>query len=75
MDYHAVIGGAATVIGVVGYVPYFRDIFRGTTKPHPFSWFLWALLAGIAFAAAVVAIATVRHHRPTEVAELAEATA
>ena len=51
MDYHEIIGGAATVIGIVGYVPYYRDIFRGTTKPHPFSWFLWALLAGIAFAA------------------------
>jgi hypothetical protein len=31
--------------------------------------------AGIAFAGAVVAIATVRHHRPTEVADLAEAAA
>jgi len=39
--------------------------------------FQHALLAaaGIAFAAAIVAIATVRHHRPTEVRELAEAAA
>jgi len=39
--------------------------------------FQHALLAaaGIAFAAAIVAIATVRHHRPTEVGELAEAAA
>jgi MFS family permease len=37
--------------------------------------FQHALLAaaGIAFAGAIVAIATVRHHRPTEVAELAVA--
>jgi hypothetical protein len=54
VHYQAILGGAATIIGIAGYVPYFRDIFRGTTKPHPFSWFLWALLASIAFAAQLV---------------------
>jgi hypothetical protein len=53
-DYHVVLGSAATAIGIAGYIPYYRDIFRGTTKPHPFSWFLWALLAGIAFTAQAV---------------------
>jgi len=48
------LGIAATAIGIVGYVPYYRDIFRGTTRPHPFSWFVWALLAAIAFAAQIV---------------------
>jgi hypothetical protein len=53
-QYQYFFGAIATVIGIIGYVPYYRDIFRGTTKPHPFSWFVWALLAGIAFAAQVV---------------------
>jgi hypothetical protein len=39
----------ATIIGFVGYVPYFRDIFKGKTKPHIFSWFVWGLLIGIDF--------------------------
>jgi hypothetical protein len=53
-QYQYFLGAIAAVIGIIGYVPYYRDIFRGTTKPHPFSWFVWALLAGIAFAAQVV---------------------
>lgn len=36
-------------IGVISYLPYFRDIFRGKTKPHAFSWLVWAVLSGIVF--------------------------
>lgn len=46
-------GAVATAIALVGYVPYFRDLYRGTTKPHAFSWLIWALLTGIAFAGQV----------------------
>jgi len=52
--YHVVLGALAVAIGLVSYVPYFRDIIRGTTKPHPFSWFVWGLVSGIAFLAQVV---------------------
>jgi hypothetical protein len=38
----------ATIIAVVSYVPYIRDIKRGKTKPHAFSWLIWSLLAYIA---------------------------
>lgn len=37
------------VIGILSYLPYFRDMIRGTTRPHIFSRFLWGLLTGIAF--------------------------
>ncbi len=53
-DTEVILGAAATVIGLIGYLPYYRDIFRGITRPHPFSWFLWSLLAAIAFAAQLV---------------------
>ncbi|OGG79822.1 hypothetical protein A3A39_00900 [Candidatus Kaiserbacteria bacterium RIFCSPLOWO2_01_FULL_54_13] len=53
-DYHVVLGGLAVVIGLVSYVPYFRDIVRGATKPHPFSWFVWGFVSGIAFLAQIV---------------------
>ena len=53
-DYHVVLGVLATLIGIVSYVPYFRDIFSGITKPHPFSWIAWGLLVGVAFVAHVV---------------------
>lgn len=43
----------AILIGFAAYAGYFRDIFRGTTKPHPFSWFVWGLLTVIVFFAQV----------------------
>lgn len=45
-----IIGFAAIAVAVVSYVPYFRDVFAGKTKPHAFTWLVWAVLNGIAFA-------------------------
>jgi hypothetical protein len=49
MDYKTVLGIIAIAVGFVSYIPYFRDIFLGQTKPHMFSWFVWAVLEGTAF--------------------------
>lgn len=48
-DYHVVLGVTATAVNLFGFVPYFRDIFNGTTKPHPFTWFMWALVSSVGF--------------------------
>jgi hypothetical protein len=53
-DYHFFVSGLGVIIGFVGYYPYFRDIFRGTTKPHVFTWFIWGLINAIACAAQIV---------------------
>ncbi len=53
-DYHVVFGVLGVIVGLAGYVPYFRDIIVGTTKPHVFTWFVWGLLNAIAAAAQVV---------------------
>jgi len=45
----AFLGFTAVAIGIFSYLPYFRDVFAGKTKPHAFSWFIWGLLTGIAF--------------------------
>lgn len=47
------LGALAVVIGIIGYIPYFRDIFKGKTKPHAFSWLIWGILTAIAFAGQV----------------------
>ncbi|OGG79811.1 hypothetical protein A3A39_00905 [Candidatus Kaiserbacteria bacterium RIFCSPLOWO2_01_FULL_54_13] len=54
-DYHVVLALVASLFGVVGYVIYIRNIFRGFTKPHVFTWLAFALLDFIVFAAQLVA--------------------
>ena len=49
-----VLGSLASIIALGSYLPYFRDIFKASTKPHAFSWLIWTLLDVIAFAAQVV---------------------
>lgn len=49
MDLKVIIALIAVAMTVVGYFFYFRDIFANKTKPHAFSWLVWALLTGIAF--------------------------
>ena len=39
-----VIGGIAVFLTFAAYVPYYRDIIRGKTHPHVYSWSLWGLL-------------------------------
>lgn len=40
----------AMAIAVVSYGIYIRDILAGRTKPHAFTWGIWAVLAGFIFA-------------------------
>jgi hypothetical protein len=48
------LGIAGLLVAVISYIPYFRDIFRRKTKPHPFSWLVWGMVSSIAFFAQVV---------------------
>jgi hypothetical protein len=34
----------AVVLTFVAYIPYYRDILKGKTHPHVYSWSLWGLL-------------------------------
>ena len=44
-----IVGTFAVVLIFVGYFPYIRDIYLWKTKPHMYTWFIWALLTGIIF--------------------------
>ena len=54
-DYKEIIAGIAVVLTFVGYVPYFRDILAGTTKPHLYSWLVWCVTTGIVIALQITA--------------------
>ena len=44
-------GIVTIILSLVGYIPYLRDVVKGKTKPHAFSWLIWliiTLIVGIA---------------------------
>lgn len=49
MDILQAIGFAAGILAMIAYVPYIRDILKGDAKPERTSWFIWVVLAIIAF--------------------------
>ena len=52
-EYKVVLGVVAIIVGLTGYIFYIRDIIRGKTKPHAFSWFVWGILEAIVFFAQI----------------------
>jgi hypothetical protein len=51
MTFQEFCAAVASVGIFVVYIPYFWGMYRGHTKPHAFSWVVWALVASIAAAA------------------------
>ena len=52
MDIKLFFAIASVLVLVVGYIPYLKDIFAGTTKPHAYTWLIWVVTQGTATAAA-----------------------
>jgi hypothetical protein len=50
-DYKIVLGSIAVIMTIWAHIPYFFETLKGTNKPHVFTWIIWTLLTGIAFAA------------------------
>ena len=40
----------AVLINFIGYFPYIRDVLNGKTRPHAYSWLVWAYITLIIFA-------------------------
>jgi hypothetical protein len=39
-----IISVVAVLLTFLAYIPYYRDIVKGKTRPHVYSWSLWGLL-------------------------------
>jgi len=50
-DVKVILGATSVVACLAQYIPYIRNVIKGRTRPHIFSWFIWGLPAGIVFAA------------------------
>jgi hypothetical protein len=53
-DFKTIFGIAASVLGVISFLPYLRDVLRRKTKPHLFTWLVWGVLLVIAFIAQIL---------------------
>lgn len=45
-----IIGSIAIILVFIGYIPYIKDVVKGKTIPHVYSWFLWGFVTFIVFA-------------------------
>lgn len=55
MDIKVVLGIIAALFALASAFLYIRDIFRGNTKPHVYTWLMWFIVTVIAFAGQVYA--------------------
>lgn len=49
------LSAAAMALTFIAFVPYFRSIFSGATRPHVFSWVVWGTNTSVAFVATLSA--------------------
>lgn len=45
-----ILSFVAVTLTFLAYIPYYRDILKGKTHPHVYSWSLWAILTVLIFA-------------------------
>lgn len=51
MIYKELFSATAIALTFIAFIPYIRSIFKGTTKPHVFSWIIWGSTTFIVFLA------------------------
>lgn len=49
MDIKIILGAVAALLALFSSYLYIRDIFRGNSKPHTYTWLIWTIVTAIAF--------------------------
>ena len=39
----------ASLLAVIGNIPYLIDVIKGKVKPHPYTWFIWTIVSFVVF--------------------------
>jgi hypothetical protein len=39
----------ASLLALVGNIPYLVDVVKGKVKPHPYTWFIWTIVSCVVF--------------------------
>lgn len=55
MSHHALFSALAMALTLIGFYPYLRGILSGSTRPHVFSWGIWASTTLVVFFAQIEA--------------------
>lgn len=45
---------AASLLALVGNIPYLLDVVKGKVKPHPYTWFIWTVVSFVVFFGQVI---------------------
>jgi hypothetical protein len=40
---------AASLLALVGNIPYLLSVIKGRVKPHPYTWFIWTIVSCVVF--------------------------
>ncbi len=48
INYKFIFAVIAVILTILGYIPYFKDIFLRKTKPHLYTWLIWTITVGMA---------------------------
>lgn len=44
MEFKLIFGIASSILAIVSFIPYIRDILKRKTEPHTYSWLIWTIL-------------------------------
>jgi hypothetical protein len=44
----------ASLLALIGNIPYLIDVAKGRVKPHPYTWFVWSIVSLVVFFGQVV---------------------
>ena len=39
----------ASILAIIGNIPYLTDVIKRRVEPHPYTWFIWSIVSAITF--------------------------
>ena len=49
MTFKIILVVIASILAIIGNIPYLRDVIRGKTEPHAYTWFIWSIVSAVTF--------------------------
>ncbi len=48
-DTRVLVAIVASILAFIGNISYIKDIFKERVRPHPYTWFIWAIVSMVTF--------------------------